>query len=85
MTVAYTGLDVTKFAPELAVTVAVLIMEPLSKSVWVIVCEWVQVVGAPGARGLVAPEQSTSVGYTLSVIVKGAVRDTVPVFLIVYM
>ena len=79
----YTGLEVIKFAPTLAVTVAVLIMEPLSKSSCVIVCECVQVVVAPGANGLVAPEQSTRVGYTSSVIVKGAVRDNVPVFLIV--
>ena len=83
MSVRYTGLEVTKFAPALAVTVAVFIMEPLSKSSCVMVCESVQVVDAPGANGLVAPEQLTRVGYTLSVIVKGAVKDCVPVFLIV--
>ena len=83
ITVANTGLEVTKFAPALPVTVAVLIMDPSSKSCCVTVCEWVQVVVAPGAKGLVAPEQSTSVGYVSSVTVKGPVKDRVPVFCIV--
>src|SRR5581483_1496060 len=61
---------------------ATFVIEPASRSAWVIVCAEVQLVVAPGASG---PEpHGEIVPCLLSVIVNGPARVTLPLLTIVY-
>ena len=61
ITVAFVWLDVTVFVPNIAVALAVLIIDPASKSACVVTWVALQVVDAAGTNGLVAPVQATPV------------------------
>src|SRR3954467_5048744 len=78
VTVAVASFEVTGLPPKVVAAVALLVIEPASRSPWVIVWVAVQLVVPSGATGPVP--QGLIVPCLSSVTVKGPARVTLPLF-----